>query len=53
MEGAAGEAGIALNMLSLIERGEGDPTWLHGQGDRGGARRAGGGAGEAAEGLEG
>lgn len=23
----AGEAGITLNMLSLIERGEGNPTW--------------------------
>lgn len=23
----AGEAGITLNMLSMIERGEGNPTW--------------------------
>jgi transcriptional regulator with XRE-family HTH domain len=23
----AGDAGITLNMLSLIERGEGNPTW--------------------------
>ena len=23
----AGEAGVTLNMLSLIERGEGNPTW--------------------------
>lgn len=27
LESLAGEAGITLNMLSLIERGEGNPTW--------------------------
>jgi XRE family transcriptional regulator, regulator of sulfur utilization len=27
LETLAGEAGITLNMLSLIERGEGNPTW--------------------------
>lgn len=27
LETVAGEAGITLNMLSLIERGEGNPTW--------------------------
>lgn len=27
LEAVAGEAGITLNMLSLIERGEGNPTW--------------------------
>ena len=27
LETVAGEAGITLNMLSMIERGEGNPTW--------------------------
>jgi transcriptional regulator with XRE-family HTH domain len=27
LETLASEAGITLNMLSLIERGEGNPTW--------------------------
>lgn len=27
LETVAAEAGITLNMLSLIERGEGNPTW--------------------------
>lgn len=27
LESLASEAGITLNMLSLIERGEGNPTW--------------------------
>ena len=27
LETLAGKAGITLNMLSLIERGEGNPTW--------------------------
>lgn len=27
LETVAGKAGITLNMLSLIERGEGNPTW--------------------------
>ena len=27
LETVAKEAGITLNMLSLIERGEGNPTW--------------------------
>jgi XRE family transcriptional regulator, regulator of sulfur utilization len=27
LETLAGESGITLNMLSLIERGEGNPTW--------------------------
>lgn len=27
LETTATEAGITLNMLSLIERGEGNPTW--------------------------
>lgn len=27
LETVANEAGITLNMLSLIERGEGNPTW--------------------------
>ena len=27
LETLSGEAGITLNMLSLIERGEGNPTW--------------------------
>lgn len=27
LETVASEAGITLNMLSLIERGEGNPTW--------------------------
>lgn len=27
LETLAGEAGITLNMLSMIERGEGNPTW--------------------------
>ena len=27
METLAGEAGITKNMLSLIERGEGNPSW--------------------------
>jgi XRE family transcriptional regulator, regulator of sulfur utilization len=27
LEALAGEAGITLNMLSLIERGDGNPTW--------------------------
>ncbi|HYQ77691.1 MAG TPA: helix-turn-helix transcriptional regulator [Solirubrobacterales bacterium] len=27
LETVAEEAGITLNMLSLIERGEGNPTW--------------------------
>lgn len=27
LEALAGEAGISKNMLSLIERGEGNPSW--------------------------
>ena len=27
LEAVAAKAGITLNMLSLIERGEGNPTW--------------------------
>jgi transcriptional regulator with XRE-family HTH domain len=28
LEALAGEAGITRNMLSLIERGEGNPSWV-------------------------
>jgi transcriptional regulator with XRE-family HTH domain len=28
LEALAGEAGITKNMLSLIERGEGNPSWV-------------------------